>query len=106
MPDTPGWELGIKAKDMLFSVNEIDVRSLPREQILPLFQSRPVNVTFQRPEYDSAPTAKQKWWKRATHVFTKGDPSNEDSSNGYVAPASYLGGVMDPQSVVDTTAEE
>jgi hypothetical protein len=48
MASTPAARHGIKARDKLQTVNGVEVASMPREQILPLFGQRPLRVTFLR----------------------------------------------------------
>merc|ERR1719238_337602 len=48
MASTPAARHGIKARDKLQTVNGVEVTSMPREQILPLFGQRPLRVTFLR----------------------------------------------------------
>ena len=42
MASTPAARHGIKARDKLQTVNGVEVTSMPREQILPLFGQRPL----------------------------------------------------------------
>merc|ERR1719214_407463 len=48
MPATPAAKYKLMAKDRLLAVNGVDVTNMPREQILPLFATRPLALRVLR----------------------------------------------------------